>query len=100
MMVMPGQHRNAGLRLLVLSPHGLICSNNPWVLVNESNSADVIKMSKKCEQAPVGLIIPHLNLVVISCNYNFAFSIKCTNNLDPSECVLKEESQTRDSCFE
>ncbi|RRT48497.1 hypothetical protein B296_00052058 [Ensete ventricosum] len=49
----------------------------------ESNSADVIKMPKKGKHAPVGLIIPHLNLVVISCKYNFAVSMKCTNKLDP-----------------
>jgi hypothetical protein len=68
-MVMPSQHSHTGARLPVPDPDSLVITGtyNPWVFVMELHSTNVVKVPMECEEAAVGLVIPYLNIVIITC---------------------------------
>ena len=69
-MIMPCQHRHAGARLPVPDTDRLVIAStdDPWMLVVELDRADVVKVPMESEEAAVRLVVPHLNLVIITCN--------------------------------
>jgi hypothetical protein len=68
-MVMPSQHSHTGARLPVPDPDSLVITGtyNPWAFVMELHSTNVVKVPMEREEAAVGLVIPYLNLVIITC---------------------------------
>jgi len=64
-----GQNGYAGARLPVPDADGLVVAgaDNPGVLVVELDGADVVEMSEESEEAPVELVVPDLNLVIVPC---------------------------------
>lgn len=68
-VIVTSQNGDACARLPVPDADGLVVAgaDNPWVLVVELDGADVIKVSEESEEAPVELVVPDLNLVIVTC---------------------------------
>ena len=68
-MIVTGQNGDAGARLPVPDADGLVVAgaDNPGVLVVELDGADVVEVSEESEEAPVELVVPDLNLVIVPC---------------------------------
>jgi len=68
-VIVTGQNGDARARLPVPDADGLVVAgaDNPWVLVVELDGADVIKVSEESEEAPMELVVPHLDLVIVTC---------------------------------
>ncbi len=68
-MVVACEDRDTGAGLPVPYPDGLIitCCNNPGGLMMELYCADVVQVAKKGEEATAQLVVPYLNLIVITC---------------------------------
>jgi hypothetical protein len=66
---MPGQYSHASARLPVPDPDRLVIAgtHDPRVLVVELHGTDVVEVASKREQAAVRLVIPHLDLVIVTC---------------------------------
>jgi len=67
-VVMSSKDADACARLPVPDPHCLIIrgGNNPGICGVEEHSADIVKVPGECEQTLSLLVVPHLDLVVIT----------------------------------
>jgi len=70
-VIMPCQHRHAGARLPVPDTDCLVIAStdDPWMLVVELDCADVVKVAMESEEAAVRLVVPHLDLVIVTSGY-------------------------------
>ncbi len=70
-VIVPGQHRDAGARLPVPDADGLVVGrvHDPWVLLVEGDRADVVQVAEQREEAPPQLVVPHFDLVVVAARY-------------------------------
>ena len=66
-MIVTSKNRNASARLPVPDPDCLIITRThyPWILLMELDGTNVVKMTKKSEQASSQLIVPNFDLVII-----------------------------------
>lgn len=70
-VVVAGEHRDAGAGLPVPDADGLVVgrAHDPGVFVVELDGADVVQVAQQCEQAAPQLVIPDLDFVVIAPGY-------------------------------
>ena len=68
-MIVASQHRDTSPWLPVPYADSLIVTSthNPRVLVVKLDSADIVEMAEKGEEAPVRFVVPNFNLVIVSC---------------------------------
>jgi hypothetical protein len=59
---------HASSTLIIPDTHGLVVTSrqNPWQFVMEESCTDVVDMPFEGEEAPLLLIIPHLNEPIVS----------------------------------
>jgi hypothetical protein len=81
-MVMPSEHSHTGARLPVPDPDSLVITGtyNPWVLMMELHSTNVVKVPMKREEAAMCLVIPYLNLVIITCIFTLTKTLAKTTS--------------------
>lgn len=66
-MIVTSEDRYASARLPIPDPNSLIVAgtHDPWVLLMELHSANVIKVAKKRKQTPSQFVVPYFDLVII-----------------------------------
>ena len=67
-MVMASEHANARPALPIPDAQGLVVrrTHNPWLFPVELDRADVVQVPQQGEQAAAQLVVPNLDLVVVS----------------------------------
>ena len=70
-VVVSGEDGDTTPGLPVPDTDGLIVgtTNDPWILVVEKHCAHIIQVSSESELASTSLVVPHLDLVVVSCRH-------------------------------
>lgn len=83
-MVVTSESHKALARLPIPNPDHLVIRGreNPRSLSVELNSTDVVEMAKEGEHTASALVVPHLDLVVISTTHEQGLSVVEANASD------------------
>lgn len=87
-VIVPGQNTDARSRLPIPNPDRLIIgrTQDPRILMMEHRRADVIQMPQQREDAPPLLVVPHLDLEVVSAgNEKWLLAVECNS---PNRSVM------------